>query len=154
MKLFLKPPNHLANDGSVIQIACLENLYKIFERCWDLIHCAVWTANVWRCPSTSCSAVHFFQLSCWSTASPQEFWNIFFQDANGISNCQASMNFFWFVHHLGQFSIQGIWEVPEALWSFDQKPFSFMSMSSIPCSQSSTGIRIMQSHLINSRVNL
>jgi DNA mismatch repair protein MLH1 len=33
MKLFLKPPNHLANDGSVIQIACLENLYKIFERC-------------------------------------------------------------------------------------------------------------------------
>jgi hypothetical protein len=29
-----------------------------------------------------------------TAASPQEFWNIFFQEANGISNCQASMNFF------------------------------------------------------------
>jgi len=33
LKLFLKPPNHMANDGTAIQIACLENLYKIFERC-------------------------------------------------------------------------------------------------------------------------
>lgn len=33
MKLFLKPPNHMANDGTVVQVACLENLYKIFERC-------------------------------------------------------------------------------------------------------------------------
>lgn len=33
MKLFLKPPNHMANDGTAVQVACLENLYKIFERC-------------------------------------------------------------------------------------------------------------------------
>ncbi|KAL2653676.1 hypothetical protein R1flu_021804 [Riccia fluitans] len=33
MKLFLKPPRHMAKDGSAIQIACLEQLYKIFERC-------------------------------------------------------------------------------------------------------------------------
>ncbi|BBN11049.1 DNA mismatch repair protein MLH1 [Marchantia polymorpha subsp. ruderalis] len=33
MKLFLKPPRHMAKDGSAIQVACLENLYKIFERC-------------------------------------------------------------------------------------------------------------------------
>ncbi|KAL3693116.1 hypothetical protein R1sor_006767 [Riccia sorocarpa] len=33
MKLFLKPPRKMAKDGSAIQIACLEQLYKIFERC-------------------------------------------------------------------------------------------------------------------------
>jgi len=33
MKLFLKPPNHMANDGTAVQVACLENLFKIFERC-------------------------------------------------------------------------------------------------------------------------
>lgn len=33
MKLFLKPPMHMANDGTAVQLACLENLYKIFERC-------------------------------------------------------------------------------------------------------------------------
>ncbi|KAG0627657.1 hypothetical protein M758_2G218500 [Ceratodon purpureus] len=33
MKLFLKPPSHMANDGTAVQVACLENLYKIFERC-------------------------------------------------------------------------------------------------------------------------
>ncbi|KAJ7568741.1 hypothetical protein O6H91_01G046000 [Diphasiastrum complanatum] len=33
MKLFLKPPHHLANNGAAIQVARLENLYKIFERC-------------------------------------------------------------------------------------------------------------------------
>ena len=27
------PPRKFANDGSIIQIASLENLYKIFERC-------------------------------------------------------------------------------------------------------------------------
>lgn len=33
LKLFLKPPKHMATDGTAIQVACLENLYKIFERC-------------------------------------------------------------------------------------------------------------------------
>lgn len=33
IKLFLKPPKHMATDGTAIQVACLENLYKIFERC-------------------------------------------------------------------------------------------------------------------------
>eukprot|EP00249_Psilotum_nudum_P013294 c24267_g1_i1 orf=344-2536(-) len=33
MKLFLKPAKYMATDGTAIQVACLENLYKIFERC-------------------------------------------------------------------------------------------------------------------------
>lgn len=33
LKLFLKPPNHMANDGTFVQVACLEKLFKIFERC-------------------------------------------------------------------------------------------------------------------------
>eukprot|EP00897_Mesotaenium_endlicherianum_P005513 jgi/Mesen1/4990/ME000248S04271 len=33
MKFFLKPPKHMANDGTFVQVACLENLYKVFERC-------------------------------------------------------------------------------------------------------------------------
>jgi DNA mismatch repair protein MLH1 len=32
MRNFL-PPRRLSNNGAVVQIACLENLYKIFERC-------------------------------------------------------------------------------------------------------------------------
>jgi hypothetical protein len=28
------PPRTFATDGTVIQVACLEKLYKIFERCW------------------------------------------------------------------------------------------------------------------------
>lgn len=33
MRTDFSPPKRFANDGSVVQIACLENLYKIFERC-------------------------------------------------------------------------------------------------------------------------
>eukprot|EP00899_Mesostigma_viride_P028828 jgi/Mesvir1/912/Mv17473-RA.2 len=33
MRLFLKPPISMATDGTVVQVACLEKLYKIFERC-------------------------------------------------------------------------------------------------------------------------
>ncbi|XP_024542568.1 LOW QUALITY PROTEIN: DNA mismatch repair protein MLH1 [Selaginella moellendorffii] len=33
MKLLLKPPVRMATDGTALQVACLENLYKIFERC-------------------------------------------------------------------------------------------------------------------------
>ncbi|KAH6558320.1 hypothetical protein KP509_1Z069400 [Ceratopteris richardii] len=33
LRLFLKPPKHMATDGTAIQVASLENLYKIFERC-------------------------------------------------------------------------------------------------------------------------
>ncbi|CAM6089478.1 unnamed protein product [Calypogeia fissa] len=33
MKLFLSPPRHMANDGTVVRVAYLENLYKVFERC-------------------------------------------------------------------------------------------------------------------------
>eukprot|EP00245_Coleochaete_scutata_P013876 TRINITY_DN5760_c0_g1_i1.p1 TRINITY_DN5760_c0_g1~~TRINITY_DN5760_c0_g1_i1.p1 ORF type:complete len:209 (-),score=34.98 TRINITY_DN5760_c0_g1_i1:383-934(-) len=33
MRLFLKPPNSFANDGTFVQVACLEKLYRIFERC-------------------------------------------------------------------------------------------------------------------------
>ncbi|KAH9617010.1 hypothetical protein KSS87_023847 [Heliosperma pusillum] len=33
MRLFLKPPNSMANDGTFVQVASLEKLYKIFERC-------------------------------------------------------------------------------------------------------------------------
>ena len=32
MRNFL-PPKELCNNGAVVQIACLEGLYKIFERC-------------------------------------------------------------------------------------------------------------------------
>jgi DNA mismatch repair protein MLH1 len=28
-----RPPKKFANDGTVIEIASLENLYKVFERC-------------------------------------------------------------------------------------------------------------------------
>ncbi|GAQ87495.1 DNA mismatch repair protein - MLH1 family [Klebsormidium nitens] len=33
MRLFLKPQKFMATDGTMVQIASLENLYKIFERC-------------------------------------------------------------------------------------------------------------------------
>lgn len=33
MKRRLAPPRHFADDGAVVRIACLEQLYKIFERC-------------------------------------------------------------------------------------------------------------------------
>lgn len=33
LKLFLKPPKEMASDGTFIQVASLENLFKIFERC-------------------------------------------------------------------------------------------------------------------------
>ncbi|XP_077249741.1 MUTL-homologue 1 [Tasmannia lanceolata] len=33
MRLFLKPPNSMATNGTFVQIASLEKLYKIFERC-------------------------------------------------------------------------------------------------------------------------
>ncbi|GLJ54312.1 hypothetical protein SUGI_1165300 [Cryptomeria japonica] len=33
LKLFLKPPKEMASDGTFVQVACLENLFKIFERC-------------------------------------------------------------------------------------------------------------------------
>uniref|UniRef100_A0A5B7C0A9 Putative MUTL isoform 1 n=1 Tax=Davidia involucrata TaxID=16924 RepID=A0A5B7C0A9_DAVIN len=33
MKLFFKPPNSMATDGTFVQVASLEKLYKIFERC-------------------------------------------------------------------------------------------------------------------------
>lgn len=33
LRLFLKPPKHMATDGTAIQVTCLENLYRIFERC-------------------------------------------------------------------------------------------------------------------------
>ncbi|KAG0491223.1 hypothetical protein HPP92_004621 [Vanilla planifolia] len=33
MRLFLKPPNTMATNGTFVQVASLEKLYKIFERC-------------------------------------------------------------------------------------------------------------------------
>ncbi|KAK3164122.1 hypothetical protein QOZ80_1AG0012960 [Eleusine coracana subsp. coracana] len=33
MRLFLKPPKSMATDGTFVQVASLEKLYKIFERC-------------------------------------------------------------------------------------------------------------------------
>lgn len=33
LRISFFPPATFANDGTVIQIACLTNLYKIFERC-------------------------------------------------------------------------------------------------------------------------
>ncbi|WVZ67344.1 hypothetical protein U9M48_016434 [Paspalum notatum var. saurae] len=33
MQLFLKPPKSMATDGTFVQVASLEKLYKIFERC-------------------------------------------------------------------------------------------------------------------------
>ncbi|XP_022159006.1 DNA mismatch repair protein MLH1 [Momordica charantia] len=33
MKLFFKPPNSLAENGTLVRVASLEKLYKIFERC-------------------------------------------------------------------------------------------------------------------------
>ncbi|KAK9758148.1 hypothetical protein RND81_01G210700 [Saponaria officinalis] len=33
MRLFLKPPNSMANNGTFVQVASLEKLYRIFERC-------------------------------------------------------------------------------------------------------------------------
>lgn len=33
MRLFLKPPTRMATDGTFVQVASLEKLYKIFERC-------------------------------------------------------------------------------------------------------------------------
>ncbi|KAA8538700.1 hypothetical protein F0562_028319 [Nyssa sinensis] len=33
MRLFFKPPNSMATDGTFVQVASLEKLYKIFERC-------------------------------------------------------------------------------------------------------------------------
>ena len=29
----ISPPSRLADDGSVVEIACLERLYRVFERC-------------------------------------------------------------------------------------------------------------------------
>jgi DNA mismatch repair protein MLH1 len=29
----LTPPARLGNNGAIVQIACLEKLYKVFERC-------------------------------------------------------------------------------------------------------------------------
>eukprot|EP01027_Heterolobosea_sp_BB2_P019333 GEZU01027142.1.p1 GENE.GEZU01027142.1~~GEZU01027142.1.p1 ORF type:complete len:157 (+),score=24.32 GEZU01027142.1:362-832(+) len=31
-RLFFAPPKRFATDGTVVQVACVENLYKIFER--------------------------------------------------------------------------------------------------------------------------
>ncbi|KAK9162100.1 hypothetical protein Syun_003002 [Stephania yunnanensis] len=33
MRLFLKPPKSMANNGTFVQVASLEKLYKVFERC-------------------------------------------------------------------------------------------------------------------------
>mmetsp|Transcript_22979 Transcript_22979/g.39449 ORF Transcript_22979/g.39449 Transcript_22979/m.39449 type:complete len:830 (+) Transcript_22979:3-2492(+) len=33
LRIHLSPPCAMASDGSVVQVACLENLYKVFERC-------------------------------------------------------------------------------------------------------------------------
>lgn len=33
MRLFLKPPTSMATNGTFVQVASLEKLYKIFERC-------------------------------------------------------------------------------------------------------------------------
>ncbi|KAJ4965627.1 hypothetical protein NE237_017476 [Protea cynaroides] len=33
MRLFLKPPNSMSTNGTFVQVASLEKLYKIFERC-------------------------------------------------------------------------------------------------------------------------
>lgn len=33
MRLFLKPPSSMAKDGTFVQVASLEKLYRIFERC-------------------------------------------------------------------------------------------------------------------------
>lgn len=33
MRLFLKPPTSMATNGTIVQVASLEKLYKIFERC-------------------------------------------------------------------------------------------------------------------------
>ncbi|KAL9229052.1 hypothetical protein vseg_004568 [Gypsophila vaccaria] len=33
MRLFLKPPKSMANNGTFVQVASLEKLYRIFERC-------------------------------------------------------------------------------------------------------------------------
>ncbi|KAB2048794.1 hypothetical protein ES319_A13G133900v1 [Gossypium barbadense] len=33
MRLFLKPPNSMASNGTFVRVASLEKLYKIFERC-------------------------------------------------------------------------------------------------------------------------
>ncbi|KAJ7964619.1 DNA mismatch repair protein MLH1 [Quillaja saponaria] len=33
LRLFFKPPTGMATNGTFVQVASLENLYKIFERC-------------------------------------------------------------------------------------------------------------------------
>lgn len=34
LRNFFYPPKHIAEDSSVLQIANLPDLYKVFERCW------------------------------------------------------------------------------------------------------------------------
>ncbi|KAM2273977.1 hypothetical protein ACFX1S_043839 [Malus domestica] len=33
MRLFFKPPNSMATNGTFVRVASLEKLYRIFERC-------------------------------------------------------------------------------------------------------------------------
>lgn len=33
LRLFFKPPNSMAKNGTFVQVASLEKLYRIFERC-------------------------------------------------------------------------------------------------------------------------
>jgi hypothetical protein len=85
-------------------------------------------------------------------------WSCFFLGPMSAMSAGIGLNFcanvWMLIECFLTWSMSGILEVPEALWSFDQMPFLFLCMPSIPYSKSSTGLRIMQSHLFNSRVNL
>lgn len=35
VRSLFSPPKHFSEDGSVLQIASLPDLYKVFERCWN-----------------------------------------------------------------------------------------------------------------------